>query len=287
LLARTQSQQVADAITRATGDIVELVIIKTKGDRVTDRPLGEVGGKGLFTKEIEDALLRGEVDLAVHSMKDMPTDNPVGLIFGAVPRRVTPNDVLVGATLATLPKGAVVGTGSARRRLQLLTLRPDLDVRGIRGNVDTRIAKQRAGEYDAIVLAAAGIARLGRQADIDEVIEVTAMVPAPGQGALAVQCRESDAAMRDTLANLHDAASAVAVTVERAFLLMLQGGCFVPAACYARRLEDGALEIRGFFAREDGVSVSDVAQCTEAEAAEAGTAMALRLRARLDAIAAP
>ena len=148
VLARTQSGIVADAITEATGLAVELVIIKTTGDRVTDRPLQQVGGKGLFTKEIEDALLAGEVDFAVHSMKDMPTDNPPGLVIACVPERVDPRDALVGAALDALPEGAVVGTGSVRRALQLRELRPDLEIKGIRGNVDTRIQKQRDGEYD-------------------------------------------------------------------------------------------------------------------------------------------
>ncbi|MEO0602593.1 MAG: hydroxymethylbilane synthase, partial [Myxococcota bacterium] len=174
-LAVTQSGHVAEAVTLATGVEVELVIIKTKGDRVTDRPLQAVGGKGLFTKEIEDALLAGEVDFAVHSMKDMPTDNPEGLVICTVPERVDPRDALVGARLDDLPEGARVGTGSVRRALQLRDRRPDLQILGIRGNVDTRIAKQQSGEYDAIVLAMAGLTRLGRADDATEAIGIDAM----------------------------------------------------------------------------------------------------------------
>lgn len=233
-LATTQSGIVARQIEAATGARVELVIIRTRGDDVTDRPLQDVGGKGLFTKEIEDALLAGEVDFAVHSMKDMPTDNPDGLVIGAVPTRVDPRDVLVGARLGDLPEGAVVGTGSVRRSLQLKTLRPDLDVRGIRGNVDTRIEKQRRGEYAAVMLALAGLTRLGRAADATEVLEVTDMTPAVGQGALAIQCRRDDARVLALLETIHDRDTGVCVTAERAFLAEISGGCSAPAACHAR-----------------------------------------------------
>jgi hydroxymethylbilane synthase len=233
LLARTQSQQVADSITAATGVAVELVIIKTTGDRVQDRPLQEVGGKGLFTKEIEDALIDGRVDFAVHSMKDMPTENPPELEIASVPKRVDPRDVLIGAKLADLPRGAVVGTGSVRRQLQLRALRPDLVLKGIRGNVDTRIAKQQAGDYDAIVLAAAGITRLGKQDEITDALSVEAMIPAVGQGALALQCRRDDAATKAILDKIHHEPSAICVAAERAFLEAVSGGCSAPAACHA------------------------------------------------------
>lgn len=189
LLATTQSGLVAADLTRLTGVEVELVIVKTRGDAVQDRPLAQVGGKGLFTKELEDALLAGEIDFAVHSMKDMPSDMPEGLVIASVPPREDPRDALVGAALADLPPGAVVGTGSVRRALQLRATRPDLEVRGIRGNVDTRIDKQRRGEYAAIVLALAGLTRLGRAGDATAVLSVDEMVPAVGQGALAVQAR--------------------------------------------------------------------------------------------------
>ena len=232
LLARTQSGHVATAITEATGVPVELVIIKTKGDRVTDRPLQAVGGKGLFTKEIEDALLAEDVDLAVHSMKDMPTDNPAGLVIAAVPERVDPRDVLVGARLDDLAAGAVVGTGSVRRALQLRAARPDLEIRGIRGNVDTRIAKQQAGEYDAIVLAAAGLERLGRTYVITETLAVDRCIPAVGQGALAVQARKNDRDTLKLLEAIHHEQTGICIAAERAFLEEVSGGCSAPAAAH-------------------------------------------------------
>ncbi|MCA9491674.1 MAG: hydroxymethylbilane synthase [Myxococcales bacterium] len=250
LLAVTQSQMVADQLSAATGVEVELVVIKTRGDQVTDRPLQQVGGKGLFTKEIEDALLAREVDFAVHSMKDMPTDAPAGLIIGAVPERVDARDVLVGARLADLPEGAVVGTGSVRRALQLRHVRPDLEIRGIRGNVDTRIEKQRRGEYAAIVLALAGMTRLGRAADATEAIDLEVMVPAVGQGALCIQCRGDDRAMLDLLSAIHHAETGICVEAERAFLKEVSGGCSAPAACHARMV-DGMVVADAVWAADD------------------------------------
>ena len=249
-LATTQSGIVADTLTRATGVAVELVIIKTKGDQVVDRPLAAVGGKGLFTKEIEDALLAGEVDFAVHSMKDMPTENPEGLVFGAIPERVDPRDALVGARLSELPEGAVVGTGSVRRTLQILALRPDLEIRGIRGNVDTRIEKQRRGEYAAVMLALAGLTRLGRAADATYALSVDEMTPAVGQGALAVQCRRDDDDVLKILEHIHHAGTGLCVAAERAFLIEVQGGCSAPAACHAR-LVDGLVVADGVWALDD------------------------------------
>lgn len=240
-LAMTQSGIVAEAITQACGVSVELVAIKTTGDRVTDRPLQAVGGKGLFTKEIEQALIDRRVDFAVHSMKDMPTDNPRELVIAAVPERVDPRDALIGARLEDLPAGAVVGTGSVRRALQLRALRPDLEIQGIRGNVDTRIGKQRAGEYHAILLAMAGLARLGRLHDVSEAIDVDTMVPAVGQGALAVQCRRGDREVEAVLEAIHHEPTAQCVAAERAFLAAVSGGCSAPAACHAVR--DGSMVV--------------------------------------------
>jgi hydroxymethylbilane synthase len=248
-LARTQSGQVAAAITAATGVAVELVIFTTRGDRIVDRPLPEIGGKGLFTAELEQALVSGDIDLAVHSFKDMPTESPRGLVFGAVPPRVDPSDVLVGATLDALPQGAVVGTGSVRRRLQLQAVRPDLDIRGIRGNVDSRIEKVRRGEYQAIVLAAAGIERLGRGAEITQRLGVDQMVPAPAQGALAVQCRADDARTLSLLSRIHHPATAACVAAERAFLEALAGGCNAPAAALAQ-LDGDQLTLDGYLASD-------------------------------------
>lgn len=251
LLALTQSQQVADAITAATGHPVELVKIVTRGDRITDRPLQEVGGKGLFTKELEDAMLAGEIQLAVHSMKDMPTEDPPGLIIASVPERVDPRDGLVGGTLEGLKPGAVVGTGSIRRALQIRRARPDVEIKGIRGNVDTRIRKQRDGEYDVIVLAMAGLTRLG-QADVaDQPIDVNTMIPAVGQGALAIQARADDAETLAILEKIHHQRTATCVAAERAFLVEIAGGCSVPAAAHAVWKGD-RIEIQGFYAPDEG-----------------------------------
>ena len=261
-LARAQSGHVADAVAALTGAPVELVIIRTRGDEVTDRPLGQVGGKGLFTKEIEDAMLRCEVDLAVHSLKDLPTETPAGLVLGAHPRRADPRDVLVGVALADLPPGAKVGTGSGRRRAQLLAARPDLQIEGIRGNVDTRVGKQQRGEFDAILLAAAGLLRLGKEAWITEALPVDLMVPAVGQGALAVQCREDDADVLAVLARLDDPATRAAVEVERAWLAGIGGGCSVPTACHAWH-EDGTVHVAAFHAWEDGRTWRRTWRCGE------------------------
>jgi len=233
LLARTQSQQVADALTAATGVAVELVIVQTRGDQITDRPLAAVGGKGLFTKEIEVALQEDRADLAVHSMKDMPTDDVEGLTIAAIPERVDPRDVLIGSRLSELAAGSRVGTGSARRAMQIAELRPDLEIVGIRGNVDTRIAKQQRGEYDVIVLAMAGLARLGRGGDVTEILDVDRMVPAVGQGALAIQCRRNDRVTQDLLEHIHHPPSAVRAACERSFLTAISGGCSAPAAAHS------------------------------------------------------
>ncbi|MEZ4241448.1 MAG: hydroxymethylbilane synthase [Myxococcota bacterium] len=253
-LATTQSGQVARAVEAATGVGVELVIIKTRGDQVTDRPLQEVGGKGLFTKEIEEALLQGEIDFAVHSMKDMPTESPEGLLIASVPKRVDPRDVLVGSELDRLPQGAVVGTGSVRRALQLRAARPDRELKGIPGNVDTRINKQRAGEYAAIVLAMAGLVRLGREVDVTEALAPAVMIPAVGQGALAVQARRRDDDTLRILEAVHDADTGVCVAAERAFLAEIQGGCSAPAAAHAH-LQGEEIVIDGVWAADEASPV--------------------------------
>ena len=250
VLATTQSGQVAAAITEATGQDVELVIITTRGDRVQDRPLQEVGGKGLFTAELEEALRKGAIDLAVHSLKDMPTEDPPGLTIQAIPTRVDPRDVLVGKSLEALEPGAIVGTGSVRRRLQLLALRPDLHVRGIRGNVDTRIQKMHEGHYDAIVLAAAGLARLGRSSEVAQALSVDQMIPAVGQGALAVQCRREDPRVQRILDAIHDPMTATCVAAERSFLRTVSGGCSAPAACHAV-VEGDLIRADGFWAADE------------------------------------
>jgi len=236
-LATAQSQQVADRITAATGRAVRLEIIRTRGDRIQDRPLAQVGGKGLFTAELEQALHDGSIDFAVHSLKDLPTEDPPGLTLGALPKRVDPRDTLVGCALQDLPQGAVVGTGSLRRRAQILAARPDLDVRDIRGNVDTRLGKLDRGDYQAIVLAMAGLTRLGIQRDDLHPLDASVMVPAVGQGALAVQCRAGDAEVLEALGAIDDATTRRCVVAERAFLAEVGGGCNVPVAAHV--VQDG------------------------------------------------
>jgi hydroxymethylbilane synthase len=278
LLARTQSGHVADALRVATGDDVELVIVSTRGDRITDRPLREVGGKGLFTQELEDGLRDGSLDFAVHSLKDLPSDQPDGLCLGAVPRRADPRDVLIGASLAELPRGARVGTGSARRRLQLLAARPDLEICELRGNVDTRIRRVTDGALDAVMLAAAGVDRIGRGEVIAERVDVSVVIPAAAQGALAVQCRADDAATLALLAAVHDPETSEAVEAERAFLAALGGGCSVPAACHVR-LDGSLARILAFHAGDDGLWREDVT-VSRAEARAVASALGAGRAAR-------
>ena len=247
-LALVQSGLVARLVTEETGLEVELVTIRTKGDSIVDRPLSQIGGKGLFTKAIEDAIVAGEVDFAVHSMKDMPSEQPPELVIGAVPQRADPRDALVGQKLAELPSGAVVGTGSARRLVQMRRLRPDIEVRGIRGNVDTRINKQRKGDYDAVVLAMAGLARLGRLDEVVQVFEPDQMIPAVGQGALAIQCPREGRVL-DVVSAVHHEPTAICIAAERAFLEALSGGCSVPAGAFAV-VEGDEIVLRAFYASD-------------------------------------
>jgi hydroxymethylbilane synthase len=220
----------------AAGDALELVPIRTTGDRVQTRLLAEIGGKGLFTKEIEEALLDERIDLAVHSLKDMETVLPAGLTIGCVLMRDDPRDVLVGSkastpaglTLASLPQGARVGTASLRRRAQLLRLRPDLAIVPIRGNVNTRFAKLDAGEVEALVVALCGLTRIGKEGAIGEILDVGVMLPAVGQGALAVECRALDDRVRALLAPLHHEPTASCVLAERGMLAALDGSCRTP-----------------------------------------------------------
>ena len=243
-LAVAQSSLVARAITRATGRPVRLEIISTRGDQITDRPLAAIGGKGLFTAELEAALRAGEIDFAVHSLKDLPTEDPEGLVVAAIPARADPRDVVVGAPLGSLPPGAVVGTGSLRRRCQLLALRPDLTIQGIRGNVDTRLRKLDEGDYDAVILAAAGLERLGIQRTDLHPLSPEQVVPAAGQGALAIQASAARPDILALLASVEDAETRARVDAERAFLAAFGGGCHVAAACYARFEGAGVLHVR-------------------------------------------
>jgi hydroxymethylbilane synthase len=234
--------------------MVELAMIRTTGDRVQNRLLAEIGGKGLFTKEIEEALFGRRIDFAVHSLKDMETVLPAGLDIVCVLPRDDPRDALVsrdGAGLDALPRGARIGTASLRRRAQLLRHRDDLDVRPIRGNVDTRLNKMAAGEVDALVVALSGLARLGRAEAVSEIVSPEIMLPAVGQGALAIEARADDAEIRDLLAPLHDAASAACVSAERAMLASLDGSCRTPIAGLAEA--DGSrLHLRAVLLSADG-----------------------------------
>ncbi|MCD0452239.1 hydroxymethylbilane synthase [Actinocorallia sp. API 0066] len=237
-MAMTQSGLVADALTEATGHAVELVGVTTEGD-VSKALLAQMGGTGVFVNGLREKILSGEVDFAVHSLKDLPTAPAEGIALVAIPPRNDPRDALCApGKLGELPTGARVGTGSPRRVAQLRALRPDLDVVAIRGNADTRLGKIASGELDAVVLAHAGLVRIGRTAEIGEVFGPDAMLPAPGQGALALECRADDARLLNILRVLDDPATRAAVTAERTVLAVLEAGCSAPVGAYAR-LEDG------------------------------------------------
>jgi hydroxymethylbilane synthase len=238
----------------ALGHEVSIQLITTTGDRVLDRRLEVVGGKGAFLKEIEESLLAGEVDLAVHSLKDVPTALPEGLTLCAYLERADPRDGLLSASgrgLRDLPAGSRIGTTSLRRQAQVRALRRDIAVADLRGNVDTRIRKLREGGYDAILLAMAGLTRLGRRSEVTEILDTETMLPAPGQGAIALECRAGDQPMAAAVLGLDHPATSRAVTAERAFLAALGGGCNVPLGAYAET--DGAqLRLRALVARPDG-----------------------------------
>lgn len=255
-LALWQAKWVQTAIEQQWPDNrAELVIIKTTGDKILDVPLARVGGKGLFVKEIEEALMGGRIDLAVHSMKDMPARLPHGLSIGAVPKRENPLDALIaehGETLNDLPEGARVGTSSLRRAAQLLYKRPDLNIEPLRGNLDTRIKKLMTTDLDAIVLATAGLNRLGYARRITEILEPGIMLPAVGQGALCIENRTNDEIISPIISALDDAMTHTAVLAERAFLHRLEGGCQVPIAGHAVIDNDDRLTITGLVAELDG-----------------------------------
>jgi hydroxymethylbilane synthase len=292
-LARAQAERVAALLAAAwPGLECEALPIVTQGDRTqsSGEPLPEIGGKGLFTAELEQALRDGGIDLAVHSLKDLPTEEPVGIALGAVCLREDVRDCLVardGLTLAELPAGAVVGTSSLRRAAQLRALRPELEIRSIRGNVDTRVRKVREGEYDAAVLAAAGIRRLGLEEIVTEWLPAETMLPAPGQGALAVQCRAGDEPALALLEAIDDPSTRAATTAERAFLRELGAGCTAPVAAYAQalapqpsgKLSQGALRLglTAMVASTDGRDVIRVE--AEGEPEELGQRLAREARA--------
>jgi hydroxymethylbilane synthase len=256
-LARWQTNYVIDALKKIHPDLeCEEKIITTQGDKILDKPLPEIGGKGLFTQELESELLSGAVHCAVHSLKDLPVENPVGLSIGCIPMRGEVRDVLISArgyTIATLPPNASIGTSSLRRAAQILALRPDIRTQSLRGNVDTRLRKALDGQYDAIILAGAGLTRLGLENHVTEWLALDVMLPAPGQGALAVQCRADDQATLNLLAALDDNPTRKAVTAERLFLSGLGGGCAVPVAAFAEaRDQVPGVRLVGLVISEDG-----------------------------------
>lgn len=257
-LARWQTQWVITALKNIYRDLeCTEKVITTQGDRILDKPLPEIGGKGVFTQELETELLSGAVHCAVHSLKDLPVENPAGLTIGCIPIRAEVRDALIsrdGYTLDTLPSGASVGTSSLRRAAQLISLRPDLRTEPLRGNVDTRVRKALEGQYDAILLAGAGLTRLGLEKHVTEWLSLDVMLPAPGQGALAVQCRADDSQTLDLLAVLEDENTRRAVTAERAFLSGLGGGCAVPVAAHAtvESARTKIIELTGLVISDDG-----------------------------------
>ncbi|MEE8574591.1 MAG: hydroxymethylbilane synthase [Thermodesulfobacteriota bacterium] len=280
-LALWQAEWVASEIEkRYEGTKVELLKIKTTGDKITDVPLAQVGGKGLFTKEIEEALLRGDAELAVHSMKDVPTFFPEGLHLRCITKREDPRDALIskdGTCLMDLPEGAVIGTSSLRRRAQLLSVRPDLKTEDLRGNVDTRLRKVKDGEYDAIILAGAGLKRLGWADRITEYINPAVMLPAIGQGALGIETRIDDTDTNELVSFFDNTDTSVAVRGERALLAKLEGGCQVPIAAYGT-VAGGRLKLTGLVASTDGKRVvSDVIEGSIGNAEELGVALAVIL----------
>ena len=286
-LARMQTAIVTDALRSVWPDLTaSVVVIATRGDAVLDKPLPDVGGKGLFTAELEAALKDGTVDLAVHNLKDLPSGASSGLIVGAVLARVDERDALVsrhGHTLASLPRAATVGTSSRRRAAQLCAVRPDLRMIDLRGNVETRLRKafDPQGVYDAIVVAQAALMRLGRTEDASELLDLDLLLPAPGQGALVVQCRD-EARSCELLTPLHDLTTAAATAAERTFLEGLGGGCAVPIAAHGSLDARGMLLLRGRVCALDGSRRIDVTQSADVmragrPSAELAAALGLRL----------
>jgi hydroxymethylbilane synthase len=263
----------------AMGEECRIEIIKTTGDKITDVALSQVGSKGLFTKEIEEALLAGAIDLAVHSLKDMPTDLPAGLTLAGIPEREDPRDALCGHELASLAAGARVGTGSLRRAAQLRALRPDLQIEDIRGNVDTRLRKMDEGRYDAIVLASAGLRRLGWEYRITELFEPATMCPAVGQGALAVETRDDQGRACQIAKRLEHTETRAAVTAERAVLAALGGGCQAPMGAHAS-VSASAIYVRALIVSPDGAQViRQEIEGAASEAAELGQSLGEKLLA--------
>jgi hydroxymethylbilane synthase len=287
-LARVQTELACRALREADPGLaepgaLEIVVIRTTGDRVVDRPLAELGGKGLFCKELEAALLDRQIDLAVHSMKDLPTWLPAGLVIGAMLPRADPRDVLIARAgpcrIRELPQGAVVGTASLRRRAQLLARRPDLEIVPLRGNLDTRLAKLEAGKVDATLLARAGLDRLELEPAGGMLLEPDEMLPAVGQGAIGIECRADDP-IRMLLSFANHAPTSMCVTAERAMLEVLDGSCHTPIAGYAR-IEHGRMRLRGLVVRPDGSQAHGTEHMAQASDAERlGREIGQELRAR-------
>ena len=280
-LALWQAEYIAAEIEKHHGCRVELRKMTTKGDRILDAPLAKIGGKGLFTKELEQAMLAGEIDLAVHSLKDMPTEVPEGLVIGAITQRLDAGDAFVSVhyrSMEDLPQGAKVGTSSLRRRAQLLAVRPDLTILDLRGNVNTRLAKLDAGEFDAIVLAAAGLKRLGLGERIRTILPRAMILPAVGQGALAIECRADDGRIQEMIDFLRDTEMTAAATAERAFLRRVEGGCQIPVGVYAEVGEGNVLHVEAMIASIDGMRVCrSRSMGMPAEAEKIGIALAEEL----------
>ena len=269
-LARWQAEHVASLL----GGDVELVVVETTGDRRRDVAIWEMGGRGVFVKEVQAAVLDGRADFAVHSAKDLPSETAEGLVIAAVPERGDPRDAMVGGRLDDLPVGGRVATDSVRRRAQLAAYRPDLTFAGLRGNIDTRLEK--ASEFAAIVVAAAALQRLGRDDAIAELLEPSVMLPQVSQGALAVECRADDAATRQRLAAIEHEPSRRAVDAERAYLAQMGGGCDLPVGAYATQADDGSLTLTALLATLDGRVVLRATQHGD-DPAELGRAVAREL----------
>ncbi len=254
MLALWQAEHIKALVEGKTGRKVEIFKIKTTGDMILDVPLAKVGGKGLFVKEIEEALISGKIDFAVHSMKDVPTELPAGLEISCITKREDPRDAFLSkkaGTFQELPQGAKVGTSSLRRQTQLLAARPDLVIDQLRGNLDSRIRKMEEGQYDAIILAAAGLRRLGWADKITSLIEPEVSLPAVGQGALGIEIRSNDDDTRAAVGFLNDRDTGISVRTERAYLTRLEGGCQVPIGAFAVTTGD-AITLRGLVGRPDG-----------------------------------
>jgi hydroxymethylbilane synthase len=271
-LARWQTARIGELLAARAHVQCEEILVSTEGDRTPDRPLSEIGGKGVFTEALEARLRQGAIDFAVHSLKDLPIEQPDDLVVVAVCLRVDPRDVLIAReewTLARLPRGARIGTSSTRRMAQLLAARPDVAIASLRGNVDTRVRKALDGDYDAIVIAAAGVERLGLGDAIREYLGFDVMLPAPGQGALAVQCRAYDRATRELLASLDDPVARATTAAERTFLDALGGGCAAPVAALGEIGHCGTtLRLRGLVAAPDGTRAVRVTGEEPADGAE-------------------